>query len=108
MLFKIVLTSVVSIVITFLTVLVLFMKSDGFSIGSQIQFQTKDGSFKFTAIPSKGRDHKMMERLFEEYKVKNKSDRNMVLYRTTKKNYLSISKWCQYKGMYEWQYPLLR
>jgi len=105
---KIILTSISSIAITFLVITISFFNSNKISFGERINFQTKNGEFKFTAIPSKGIDYKMMERQFEEFKLKNNTINETTLYRTTTKNYLKISKWCQYKVMPEWQYPFIR
>lgn len=76
-------------------------------VGEAISFQTRDGGFVFSAMPSKGRDYKMMEQEFAEYKKKKNLPENTVLYRATFKNYLNVAKWCQYKEMPEWQYPYL-
>jgi len=107
MYFKSILVSIVSTIVTFFMVTFLFFYSSSTSIGEKINFQTKNGGFKFTTIPSKGRDYLMMERKFDEYKSVNHIEEELVLYRTTRKNYFKISKWCQYKLMPEWQYPLL-
>ena len=76
-------------------------------IGGRINFQNKTGEFKFTAIPSMGRDHLMMERQFTNFKLKNNLNEDEKLYRVSRINYLNVSDWCKYKLMPEWQYPLL-
>lgn len=78
-----------------------------FIIGERINFQNKNGSFKFTAIPTMGRDYEMMERSFAGFKELNKELKDTIIYRTTKKNYFKISKWKQYKKLPEWRYPYL-
>lgn len=79
-----------------------------FIIGEKINFQNRNGSFKFTAIPSMGRDYEMMERQFDTFIKENKVlPENTVIYRTTKKNYFKFSKWSEFKKMPEWQYPYL-
>jgi hypothetical protein len=77
------------------------------TIGERIEFRTRDGSFTFTAIPSKGTDHEMMERQFVAFKAKNPQLGDTLLYRTSAKNYWRIGKWYQYSKMKEWQYPYL-
>lgn len=76
-------------------------------IGERIEFCTRDGSFTFTAIPSKGRGYEMMERQFVAFKAKNRQLGDTLLYRTSAKNYWRINKWYQYSKMKEWQYPYL-
>ena len=107
MLLKLLLTNLISIVLTFIAVTYLFFNSLNFSFGERINFQTRNGEFKFMAMPSKGRDHLMMERRFESYRLENKELTDTILYRTTPINYFRISKWCWYKGAPEWQYPYL-
>lgn len=86
---------------------IVFFNCNDFSIGPHINFQTKNGEFRFTAIPSKGRDHKMLERRFDSFKQKNPELGNIVLYRTTGKLYLNVCMWVEYKIRPEWQYPYL-
>ena len=95
-------------IITFILIsIIFFSNSPEVKIGERIHFQSKDGNFSFTAIPSKGINYVELEKAFSKYKIENKiSDEAYKVYRVTRKNYLKISKWCQYKTMPEWQYPL--
>jgi len=94
-------------VLTFGLVCFFFFKSDFSLISPPIHFQTKCAEFKFSCIPSKGRDYKMMERQFEKFKIKHPDSKDKKLYRITSKNYLNIGKWTEYKTRVEWQYPYL-
>ena len=107
MLSKILLTSIISSVLTFVFITYAFFNSSNIAIGEEINFQTIDGAFTFTAIPSKGSGYLSLEKSFKDYKVENNQTGELILYRTTSKNYLNISRWCAYRGMPECQYPLL-
>jgi len=103
---KIILTSLFTSLFTFI---LLFFYQDNVVIGARINFQTLDGDFKFTAISSKGRDYLMLGKTCSKnYKLENQLTDEVILYRTTSKNYLDIASWCKYKIKPEWQYPLLR
>lgn len=92
---------------TFFVVLFLFF-SDSTSLAyDNVSFQTRDKGFTFTVISSKGRDCVMMENQFATYRSRMQDNRDTILFRTTSKNYLNISKWSQYKHMPAWQYPYL-
>lgn len=95
------------IILTFITFNCKSNKAKDFIVGEKIMFQNKNGSFKFTAIPSMGSGYEEMERSFEAFKDKNKESQDTIIYRTTMKNYFKIRKWSQYKNMPEWQYPYL-
>jgi len=108
---KILLYSLSASILTFCVTGIFFFKPANLAtltiVGETINFQTRDGGFVFSAMPSKGRDYEMMERVFAEYKKQKNLPENTILYRTTLKNYLNVAKWCQYKGMPEWHYPYL-
>jgi len=86
---------------------VMFFSSNNFVIGNTINFSTLNGEFKFTCIPSKGRDYNMMIKEFNDYKTKNNFDSKVKIYRTTRINYFNISRWCEYKFQPEWQHEYL-
>ena len=75
-------------------------------LGEWINFKSNEGEFYFESYPSKGRDYEMMERSFSDYKVKNGLSENAKMCRVTRKNYLRISKWTDYRFQEEWNYPL--
>jgi hypothetical protein len=85
----------------------LFFNFTNFRIGDKIHFQSKDGTFTYMCMPSKGRDYKSLERSFENYKKEKNIQTNLKLYRTTSINYFEIGRWCEYKTLPEWQYPYL-
>lgn len=93
---------------TFLVIAYIFFNVNTLTIGEQIKFSTKNGEFTFTTIPSLGRDYRMMERELKEYRIINHISEELLLFRTTRINYFRINKWCQYKTMQEWKYPLLK
>ncbi len=103
---KYLLVSFITCVLTFVSITVIFFKpSNKFSIGEKIVFRSENGEFEFTTDPSKGRGYKIMERAFIKYKLKMGLNEDLKIYRTTKKNYINISRWCSYKTFPEWQYP---
>ena len=107
MLNKYLITAVLAVLMTFSYVGYRYFHSPiSFEIGQSIDFQTKDGAFTFTVIPSKGRDHKMMERAFADFVSKNNAS-DLKLYRTTSKNYFRIKIWQAYKTEPAWQYEYL-
>jgi len=71
-----------------------------------ISFKSEDGHFEYTTIPSKVRDHIAMEMAFKKYLSTLDSANKPRLLRISRKNYLRISKWCEYKTLPEWQYPV--
>ena len=71
---------------------------------TQIHFESESGNFKFVAMPEKGRDYKMMERQFEAYKQKEQVEEQV--YRVSRKNYLNVFRWAEYRTVPEWRYPL--
>ncbi len=86
----------------------LFFQSNPISeirIGERIHFSTKNGEFKYTCIPTKGRGVETLENSFTEFKKENPVHQTLKLYRTSHKNYLNIKKWSDYKYRHEWQYP---
>jgi hypothetical protein len=93
----------ISIITTFSTIACIYFSQQSISIGEHIDFQDESGQFKFTAIPSKGRDLEMLKRRLESYKLENNISEEVIIYRTTYKNYLNVSKWGRYKHQPEWQ-----
>ncbi len=107
MLYKYLITAVLTALMTFSYVGYRYFHSPiSFEAGQSINFQTKGGEFKFTVIPSKGRDHKMMERTFADFVPKTYAS-DLKLYRTTSKNYFRIKNWQAYKTEPAWQYEYL-
>lgn len=107
MLHKYLITATLAALMTFSYVGYRYFHSQlSFELGQSIDFQTKEGEFKFTVIPSKGRDCKMMERALEDFVSKNNSS-DLKLYRTTSKNYFRIKIWHTYKTEPVWQYEYL-
>lgn len=101
------LTTIITVIVTYSILTYTYFSAINISIGEKIEFSTKDGLFRFTCIPSKGRDYIMMENEFNNYKLQNNLENNVKIYRTSRKNYFKISKWAQYKILPEWQYPLI-
>ena len=95
-----------SAIATFSLITYIFFLPSQIRIGERINFQTADGSFHFMAIPSKGRDYKMMERLYATHLEKTGEEKQQ-LYRITPINYLNIRKWGNYTARPEWYYPPL-
>jgi len=98
---------IASSTITFGIICNAFFNLNKYPIIHQISLQDKSGDFKFLAIPSKGRDYKMMENSLEKYKIENGIQEEVQIYRTTAKNYFKINMWDSYKFRREWQYPYL-
>jgi hypothetical protein len=107
---KILLIIILSSLSTFVLTTYYFFSNNfiNVNIGERIYFQTQNGNFEFEAIPSKGRDAEMMERLFTEFKRQHKLTGDSTIYRTTPINYFNVRKWCEYKVRSEWQYPYLK
>lgn len=84
----------------------LFFQSSSLSIGEQIHFQNKDGSFTYAVIPSKGKEVTHLEEAFTAHKAQAERPDDQ-LYRITPINYLKVGKWAEYKMLPAWQYPYL-
>jgi hypothetical protein len=74
-------------------------------IGKRYHFQTESGDFEFTAIPSKGRDTKMMMRQYENH-IKEKGTETEEIYRTFRGNPLKFWNWYTYSTneLYQFDY----
>src|SRR6187551_2168991 len=68
-------------------------------------FQTESEEFEFWAIPSKGRDIKMMERQFSSFKENNTEYSKLTIYRTFKRNPLKFWNWFNYLSNELYDYP---
>ena len=66
-------------------------------------FQSESGDFQFTAIPSKGRDTKMMIRQYENHLKKEGTEREEI-YRTFRANPLIFWNWYKYVTSELYQY----
>ena len=75
------------------------------SIGKSYHFQSKDGSFQFDVIPSKGRSIEQMQRSIK--KLEKEQKRTIKVYRTFKKNYFQFWNWLDYISNPIWNYPYL-
>jgi len=96
-----------SAILCFIVVALLFFNRNNFVIIDHVNFQTKKKEFTFTVTTAKGRDVQMMERRFQDFKVENPEYKNLKLYRTTPINYLKIGKWVGYRANPAWTYPKL-
>ena len=96
-----------TIMLSFFVIATVYFSCQNMVLISSIRFQTKHNEFSFVAIPSKGRDYKMMEKQFQIFKDSNPKFKNLTLYRVDIKNYLNVCKWLQYKARPEWYYPYL-
>ena len=96
---------ILGLTITFLVLLSQAVIGHFTTIGERIEFQSSDGSFAFTTIPSKGRDLQMMERQFEKHKSENGLGEEVVVYRVSEKDYTQVKRWLAYLLTPEWQHP---
>ncbi len=105
---KYIFVSFISFLLGILFVTVLFFKPidprEFMNLGPSINFSTQNAEFVFHCRPLKGRNYESLERNFENFKENNPELKDLVLYRTTRKNYFNINMWCQYKNQREWQY----
>jgi hypothetical protein len=65
-------------------------------LGQSYLFQTKNAEFEFLMMPSKGRDIKMMELQFKDFKEQSPRYSDLSLYRTFKRNPLKFWNWFDY------------
>ena len=103
---KIILTAILSSGVTFVAICYFFMTSSVWTFGEAIEFRSTQGDFYFEAVPSKGGDYEALESSFLDYKINYGLSKDAKIYRVTRKNYLRINMWCDYKFMKEWNYPL--
>jgi len=94
-------------ILTYLILATIFFNHQNLVIADTVKFQTENNEFSFNVIRSKGRDVTMMEKQFQTFKENYPDHKNLTLYRTTPKNYLSIRKWIGYKTNPAWTYPKL-
>ena len=69
-------------------------------------YQTNNAEFEFSTMPTKGRDIGMMERQFSAFKNAHPEYKDLVLYRTFKRNPLKFWNWYSYltDEMYQYDY----
>ena len=103
---NIIVSAILSSGITFALICYTFMNIEINPLGEWIHFKSTEGDFYFEAFPAKGIHYKMMERSFSNYKEKNGLSEDSKLCRITRKNYLKVSMWSDYKFKREWNYPL--
>jgi len=68
-------------------------------------YQTGNAEFEFWAVPSKGRDEKMMQLKFNDFKNQNIEFSNLRIYRTFKRNPLKFWNWYDYLTNERYNYP---
>jgi hypothetical protein len=68
-------------------------------------FQTENGEFAFSAMPSKGRDTEVMERQFSSFKENNPKYSGLIIYRTFRRNPLKFWNWYDYISNPLYRYP---
>lgn len=76
---------------------------EGLMIGKTYHFETESGDFQFTAMPSKGRDTKMMRRQYENHLKKEGTQREEIC-RTFRGNPFKFWNWYKYATMELYQY----
>lgn len=76
-------------------------------IGKEYHFETESGEFQFTAMPSKGRDTKMMMRQYENHLKKEGTEKETIK-RTFKGNPLEFWNWYKYSTSELYQYEYKR
>ncbi len=98
-----------------IVIIVLLLLSNFFSVWINVlteglfrtyHYQTENGEFEFTTMPSKGRDVEMMERNFADFKKINPEYEELELFRTFKRNPLKFWNWYSYftHEMYKFEY----
>ncbi len=67
-------------------------------------YESSDGSFTEIEVPEKGRDLKMVEALFEDYK-KSSGKLDLILCRTFQVEVLHFYEWSNFLTHRRWDYP---
>jgi hypothetical protein len=69
-------------------------------------YQTADGVYQNDEVPEKGRDIRMIQLQFDEYREKQGTP-DLVLYRRTKRDWYRFWMWYDYLTNPRWDYPYL-
>lgn len=73
-----------------------------------VDFSTEDEAFQYIIIPQKGRDVKMMELNFFDFKERNGTLNDSVrLFRITKRDWRRVGNWHSYLTDEHWQYEYM-
>jgi hypothetical protein len=70
------------------------------------EYVTADGSYSNFEVPEKGRDIGMVERQFEDYRSRS-GDPDLVLYRTSKRQWWRFWMWSDYATNDRWDLPFM-
>ncbi|MDC6367184.1 MULTISPECIES: hypothetical protein [Flavobacteriaceae] len=90
-----------------ISVIVLGNVSSGFiNMFQTYLYQTNRAEFEFTTMPTKGRDIEIMEIQFSHFRTAHPQYRDLVLFRTFKRNPLKFWNWYSYltNEMYQYEY----
>ena len=77
------------------------------TVGKSYAYQTYNKEFSFRCVPSKGTGEEDMIRAFERFKTENPEHRDLIIYRTFRKNWLKFWNWKAYLFSKLWKYPFL-
>lgn len=99
--------SIVKILLGLLTIILLSNFIPNVKIGEAFNFQTQNKEFEYRCVPTKGSGVLEMEKAFTLFKNENPQHKDLVLYRSFKKQWWKCWKWREYVSSDVYNHPYL-